>query len=364
MRIKRFYARNFRNIEECNIEFSDGVNLLYGKNAEGKTNILEGIYVFSRGKSFRAKEDSDMIRFSEEGFNISLKYETLIGEESLEYSVFGKERLRKKNGYRISKITDFVGSVKAVLFYPDNMNLVKGSPEERRSFLNIAISQYNHIYLKYYQNYKKTLENRNRDLRLLQKGFYVDREELLAWSRTLSEYAALIYLVREEYIEKLKNYSKKFSLDISGGKENISIFYECDIENGLSDISLVKERYEKVFTENLDREISAGTTLFGPHRDDLRININDRDSRLFASQGQQRSIVLSLKLSEGEIIKEVFGEYPVFLLDDVLSELDEERRKYLLDKKGEKQIIITSCQSEELKAIADKTIEVSGGKYS
>ena len=364
MRIKRFSARNFRNIEECNIEFSDGVNLLYGKNAEGKTNILEGIYVFSRGKSFRAKEDSDMIRFSEEGFNISLKYETLIGEESLEYSVFGKERLRKKNGYRINKITDFVGSVKAVLFYPDNMNLVKGSPEERRSFLNIAISQYNPIYLKYYQNYKKTLENRNRDLRLLQKGFYVEREELLAWSRTLSEYAALIYLVREEYIEKLKHYSKKFSLDISGGKENISIFYECDIENGLSDISLVKERYEKVFTENLDREISAGTTLFGPHRDDLRININDRDSRLFASQGQQRSIVLSLKLSEGEIIKEVFGEYPVFLLDDVLSELDEERRKYLLDKKGEKQIIITSCQSEELKAIADKTIEVSGGKYS
>ena len=364
MKIKSFKAKNFRNIEECNIEFSDGVNLLYGKNAEGKTNILEGIYVFSRGKSFRAKEDSDMIRFSTEGFNLSLEYESLIGEESLEYSVFGKERLRKKNGYRINKITDFVGNVKAVLFYPDNMNLVKGSPEERRSFLNIAISQYNPIYLKYYQNYKKTLENRNHDLRLLQKGLPVDREELLAWSRTLSEYAALIYLVREEYIEKLKYYSKNFSLDISGGKENISIFYECDIENGLRDIDLIKERFEKVFTQNLDREISAGTTLFGPHRDDLRININDRDSRLFASQGQQRSIVLSLKLSEGEIIKEVFGEYPVFLLDDVLSELDVERRKYLLDKKGEKQIIITSCQSEELKEIADKTIEVSGGTYS
>ena len=363
MKIKSFKAKNFRNIEECNIEFSDGVNLLYGKNAEGKTNILEGIYVFSRGKSFRAKEDSDMIRFATEGFNLSLKYESLIGEESLEYSVFGKERLRKKNGYRINKITDFVGSIKAVLFYPDNMNLVKGSPEERRSFLNIAISQYNPVYLRYYQNYKKTLENRNHDLRLLQKGFPVDREELLAWSRTLSEYAALIYLVREEYIEKLKYYSKIFSLDISGGKEKISIFYECDIENGLRDIELIKERFEKVFTQELDREISAGTTLFGPHRDDLRININDRDSRLFASQGQQRSIVLSLKLSEGEIIKEVFGEYPVFLLDDVLSELDEERRKYLLDKKGEKQIIITSCQSEELKAIADKTIEVSEGRY-
>ena len=364
MKIKSFKAKNFRNIEECNIEFSEGVNLLYGNNAEGKTNILEGIYVFSRGRSFRAREDSEMVKFSEDGFNINIKYETLLGEESLEYSLFGKERLRKKNGYRINKITDFVGNLKAVLFYPDNMNLVKGSPEERRSFLNIAISQYDPLYLRYYQGYKKTLENRNCTLKFLQKGFPVDREELFAWSRTLSEYASLIYLLREEYVEKLKYYSKIFSLDISGGREKITLFYECDIENGLRDKDLIKEKYEKVFSENIEREILAGTTLFGPHRDDLKIDINGKDSRLFASQGQQRSIVLSLKLSEGEIIKEVFGEYPVFLLDDVLSELDSKRRKYLLDKKGEKQIIITSCQSEELKAIADKTIEVSGGTYS
>ena len=187
--------RNFRNIEECNIEFSPGVNLLYGKNAEGKTNILEGIYVFSRGRSFRAREDSEMVRFSEGGFNIKIEYETLLGEESLEYSLFGKERLRKKNGYKISKIIDFVGNLKAVLFYPDNMNLVKGSPEERRSFLNIAISQYDPLYIKYYQGYKKTLENRNCTLKLLQKGSFVDIEELRAWSRTLSEYSSYIYII-------------------------------------------------------------------------------------------------------------------------------------------------------------------------
>ena len=363
MKIKSLYAKNFRNIEECNIEFSPGVNLLFGNNAEGKTNILEGIYVFSRGKSFRAREDSDMVRFSGDGFNIGIKYDTLLGSESLEYSLFGKERQRKKNGYKINKITDFIGSLKAVLFYPDNMNLVKGGPEERRSFLNIAISQYNNLYIKYYQSYKKALENRNGILKFLQKGFAVDKEELFAWSRTLSEYASFIYLIREEYIEKLKIYSKKFSLDISSGKEEISLFYECDIENGLKDKNVIRENYERVFSENIEREILAGTTLFGPHRDDLKININGIDSRLFASQGQQRSIVLALKLSEGEIIKEVFGEYPVFLLDDVLSELDSERRKYLLDKKGDKQIIITSCQSEELREFADKTIEVSGGRY-
>ena len=363
MKIKSFKAKNFRNIEECNIEFSPGVNLLYGKNAEGKTNILEGIYVFSRGRSFRAREDSEMARFSEGGFNIKIEYETLLGEESLEYSLFGKERLRKKNGYKISKIIDFVGNLKAVLFYPDNMNLVKGSPEERRSFLNIAISQYDPLYIKYYQSYKKTLENRNCTLKLLQKGSFVDIEELRAWSRTLSEYSSYIYLMREEYIERLKHYSSIFSLDISGGRENITLSYECDIENGLRDKDTIREKYEKKFSESIEREISAGTTLYGPHRDELKIDINGKDSRLFASQGQQRSIVLSLKLSEGEIIKEVFGEYPVFLLDDVLSELDSDRRKYLIDKKGEKQIIITSCQSEELRAIADKTIEVSGGRY-
>jgi DNA replication and repair protein RecF len=198
----------------------------------------------------------------------------------------------------------------------------------------------------------------------MQKGCFVDREELSSWSRTLSEYASYIYLLREEYIEKLKYYTKIFSLDISGGREKITLFYECDIENGLRDKDLIREKYERVFSESTDREIAAGTTLFGPHRDDLKIKINDNDSRLFASQGQQRSIVLSLKLSEGEIIKEMFGEYPVFLLDDVLSELDGDRRKYLLDKKGDKQIIITSCQSEELKEIADKTIEVQNGIYT
>lgn len=364
MKIKSFKAKNFRNIEECNISFSDGVNLLYGKNAEGKTNVLEGIYLFSRGKSFRARDDSEMIRFNSDGFNAFLEYESSIGKETLEYSVLGKEKQRKKNGYKVSKITDFVGSLKSVLFEPDNLNLVKGAPEERRSFLNIAISQCEPLYIRYYQGYKKALENRSCALKFIQKGMPVEREELFAWSKTLSEYASLIYLLREEYIEKLKYYSKKFSLDISKGREKIEISHECDIESGLRDRDLIREKYERIFSENIEREIAQGTTLFGPHRDDLKIKINGKDSRLYASQGQQRSIVLSLKLSEGEIIKEIFGEYPVFLLDDVLSELDSDRRKYLLDTRGEKQIIITSCESEELKKFAENIIEVSGGKYS
>ena len=182
MIINRFYAKNFRNIEECDIKFSPGVNLLYGKNAQGKTNVIEGIYLFSRGKSFRCESDKDLIRYEKEGFNLSIEYEDKAGENCLEYSLFGKERRRKKNGYKINKIYEMIGSFKSVLFYPDDLGLVKNGPEERRNFINIAISQCYPIYIKRYADYKNALENRNSLLKLMQKGFYVDKREFLAWS--------------------------------------------------------------------------------------------------------------------------------------------------------------------------------------
>ena len=170
MIIKRFRAENFRNIEKCDIEFADGVNLLHGKNAQGKTNCLEGIYIFSRGKSFRGRDDSELIKFGEEGFRISIEYEDKYGDETLEYALFGKERLRKKNGYKINKITEMVGSFKCVLFYPDNLGLVKGGPDERRNFLNVASSACFPAYMKHYADYKSALENRNCILKFMQKG--------------------------------------------------------------------------------------------------------------------------------------------------------------------------------------------------
>ncbi len=363
MILKRFSAENFRNIEKCDIEFDRGVNLLHGNNAEGKTNALEGIYVFSRGKSFRAREDSELIKFGSEGFRIYIEYEGSEGKGTLEYALFGRERQRKKNGYKISKITEMLGSFKCVLFYPDDLRLVKGGPEERRSFINVALSQCYKSYIKCYSDYKKALENRNCILKMISKGLPVERAELESWSRTLSEYASYIYLMREEYIEKLSHFSEKIMNDISSSNEKLEIYHECSVECGIKDRKIVKEKYENLFLSNLDKESAAGVTLYGPHRDDIKISINGKDSRYFASQGQQRSIVLSLKLSEGEIINEMFGEYPVFLFDDVFSELDEKRRSYVISGIGEKQIIITSCDPDEFKGINIREIDVTGGKY-
>lgn len=362
MIIKRFSAESFRNIEKCNIEFSPGVNLIHGRNAEGKTNAVEGIYIFSRGKSFRAKEDRELISFGKDGFRISVDFEDDSGFNTLEYSLIGRERRRKKNGYKISRVTEMIGSFKTVLFVPDDLWLVKMGPEERRSFLNVAISQCYPTYVKIYSDYKIALENRNAILKKCAKGDYFDERELLCWSESMAEYAADIYLFRKNYIKKLENYAKIFMADISDGSEELSIGYKCDIDES-ENKDEIKEKYKLKLTENLEKERIVGQSLYGVHRDDLEIEINGKAARYFASQGQQRSVVLSLKLAEGEVNREICGEYPVFLFDDVLSELDERRRKYILEGIGERQIIITSCEPDGMIEFADCVIEVVRGSY-
>jgi len=362
MIIKRFSAESFRNIEKCNIEFSPGVNLIHGKNAEGKTNAVEGIYIFSRGRSFRAKEDRELISFGKEGFRISVDFEDRSGLNSLEYSLFGRERIRKKNGYKISRVTEMIGSFKTVLFVPDDLWLVKMGPEERRSFLNVAISQCYPAYVGIYSDYKTALENRNAILKKCSKGEYYDERELICWSESMAEYAAEIYLFRRNYIKRLELFARGFMAEISDGREELSLGYKCDIED-LTGKAEIKEAYMRRLTENLERERIVGQSLYGVHRDDLDIEINGKAARYYASQGQQRSVVLSLKLAEGEVNREICGEYPVFLFDDVLSELDEKRRKYILEGIGERQIIITSCEPDGMLDFADCVIEVVAGSY-
>ena len=363
MIINGFKAKSFRNITECDIRFERGLNLLHGKNAQGKTNALEGIYLFSRGRSFRAREDSDLVKFGEDGFFVSIDYTDKSGECSLEYSMYKGQRQRKKNGYKLGGVSEMLGSFRSVLFYPDNLEIVKGGPEERRSFLNVAISQCYPSYLKYYSGYKKALENRNCLLKFAQKGLFVDERELESWSGSLSDYASYIYMMRREYVGRIAPYAKNIMRDISGGSEELMLLYESDIPDQTPDRLSVRDAYMKVFTSSLDRERAAGVSLFGPHRDDLKILLSGLDTRLFSSQGQQRSAVLALKLGEGEVIREITGEYPVYLFDDVLSELDSKRRSYVLSDTGDKQIIITSCESEEYERFGATRIDVSGGEY-
>lgn len=378
MKIKRFRATDFRNIGECDIELSDGVNLLVGENAQGKTNCVEGIYLFSRGRSFRGSDEKELLGFGKEGFRLILDYEDKSGANTLEYAVFGKERLRKKNGYRVNRMSEFIGCFKSVLFYPDNLSLVKGGPEERRAFLNVAISQCYPDYVPNYSAMKQSFEERNNLIKAIGRGELSDTDQLFAWSYSLAEYSSHIFIRRREYMKLLSPHVKRIAGELSSGSEEIQISHKNDIRRKFTEgipedekdsyiDSLtrgeVSNMYLRLLTENTDREIKAGTTLYSPTRDDIAMDINGLSSRVFASQGQQRSIALAMKLAEGEVIRELFGEYPVYLFDDVLSELDSARRAYIIGGMEGKQIIITSCERSPDRLKSDRIIEVKSGGY-
>ena len=363
MIIKRFCAENFRNIDKCDISFSPGVNLLYGNNAQGKTNAIEGIYIFARGKSFRAKEDRELLEFDKDGFRIYIEYEDKDGVGTLEYAHYGREKRRRKNGYAVKSVKEMIGSFKAVLFYPDDLSLVKDSPDERRAFLNVAISQCYPVYIDDYSRYKIALENRNCLLKSASKGNFVSDDDIDSWSYSMAKYAADIYLFRKEYIKKLELYANEIIKEISYGCEELSLSYKSDIKEDIdSKEEIIKSYYERLTFEK-EREKIVGSSLFGPHRDDMEIFVNQRSARSFASQGQQRSIVLALKLAEGEVNREISGEYPIFLFDDVLSELDDKRKEYILSGIGKRQIIITSCEKDCLGNAECNKIEVHNGTY-
>ena len=230
MILKSFEAKNFRNIKECKIDFYEGINLLIGKNAQGKTNVAEGIYLFSRGKSFRGRDDFELIRFGERGFYTSVLFEIKKGEEKLEFSVYEKEKLRKKNGYKINKVTEMIDSFKCVLFVPDDLSLVKGGPEERRSFLNVAVSQCYEEYIRFYQGYKIALDNRNCILKNAKMGLYYDEGELLSWNSSLAEYASHIYIMRKEYLKNIEKHARKILSSLSSSQEKLSLNYKTDIK--------------------------------------------------------------------------------------------------------------------------------------
>ncbi len=360
MYLKKFKASNYRNIEACELTFERGVNLLIGENAQGKTNALEGIYSFARGKSFRGAGDAELVRFDTEGFETEITFEDQNREQTLYYSYLGGKRTRLRNGVKMTRVGDTLGHFRAVLFYPEHLQIIKGGPAERRELINIAISQLNGQYVRDYTAYQKILDNRNFLLKSAQKGGYIDMDELAAWSMQLADYAAEIHTVRAAYIKGLTPYTSAFLNEISSEKETLTLSYLSDSER--EDTEGAREDYRRIFQEHTDREIAAGCTLWGVHRDDIEFLLNGRSARLFASQGQQRSCVLAVKLAEGEYAREITGDYPVYLFDDVLSELDAGRRAYVLGMSGERQLILTACDSH-LEGAGYHEIRVNGGKY-
>ena len=361
MHLLTLTAENYRNIGSASLSFQPGVNLLFGQNAQGKTNALECIYLFARGKSYRGASDENLVRFGEKGFRIGISFHAAGGEQTLEYRYYDGSRKRLKNGAPI-RLSEMMGLFRAVLFCPEHLSLVKGSPQERRAFLNIAVSQCRPLYLKLCDEYNRILENRNCLLKEIQKGFHFDSDELFSWTERLSDVSAQIAAYRIRYLKELEPHAKDLLSDLSGSREKLTLTYESEAEGEEKDE--IKKSYRRLFSEKREREIAAGCTLFGAHRDDMDIQINGISARAYASQGQQRSVVLALKLAEGEVCRDETGEYPVFLFDDVMSELDETRRGYVLKEAGERQVILTACESGGFEPRAVNMISVSDGVFT
>lgn len=333
MYIKKIKLTNFRNYEDETISFSDKVNIILGNNGQGKTNLLEGIYLNAFGKSFKKISDRDMIKFGREFCRVEIISENRFGEEEKAEIVIdslGKKGI-KINGVRMRKTSEMMDRMFITVFSPEDLKIVKDEPGRRRKFIDRELCQIRMGYLSDLNDYKKSLKQRNAYL----KEEFIGEDILYIWDRELAKYGSKIIKKRREYIKKLNDISPKIHRSISGGKENITVKYEPSID------FVNEEDYMKFLMSIRDDDIRNRSTSKGPHRDDFRIEIDGIDIRKFGSQGQQRTAALSLKLSEIKIIEEEKGEKPVLLLDDVLSELDVNRQSFLIKSIESNQMFIT-----------------------
>ncbi len=334
MWIKNIKINNFRNYSEEEINLDKNINIFYGENAQGKTNIIEAIFLCGMGKSFRAKKDKEMINLNSKNSQIEIEYQKSDREGKIKINL-GDKKIVYINGVKINKLSELLGNINVVIFTPDDINILKGGPQNRRRFLDIMISQLKPNYMYNLNLYLKTLEQRNNYLRQI-KDEKKDENLLDIWDEKLSEYAVNIFNYRNEFIEKIKNKIKIIHNEITNNKEEIEIEYISECKN--------KEDFLKLLKQRRTLDIIKGFTTKGIHRDDFVIYINKRQLDIYGSQGQHRTAILSLKLSELNIIFEEIGEYPILLLDDFMSELDEKRRKNFLEKIKNAQVIITCTE--------------------
>jgi len=331
MWIRKIKINNFRNYKEEEINLEENINIFYGENAQGKTNIIESIFLCSMGKSFRAKKDKEMININKENAIVEIEYKKTDRDGKIKIELGNKKNIYIK-GIKIKKLSELLGNINIVIFTPDDINILKGGPQNRRRFLDIMISQLKPNYMYNLNLYLKTLEQRNNYLRQIREE---KRDESLLdiWDEKLAEYAFNIYSYRKEFINKIKNKIKNIHNEITDNKEDIEIKYITECNN--------KEEFLKILKNRRKLDIIKGFTTKGIHRDDFMIYINKKELDIYGSQGQHRTSILSLKLAELNIIYDEIGEYPILLLDDFMSELDEKRRRHFLEKIKNTQVIIT-----------------------
>lgn len=334
MYIKKVKLSNFRNYLEQEIQLDKDINIFFGDNAQGKTNILESIFICAVGKSFRTKSEKELINLGKEKLKIEIEYEKSDRDGKIKVEIEDK-KIIFINDIKQQKMSNILGNINVVMFSPDDIDILKSGPSKRRKFLNIMISQLRPQYVYNLNMYLKTLEQRNNYLKQI-KYENKSKELLEIWDEKIAEYAQNIYKYRNEFIEKIKDKINLIHNKITENKEQIEIKYVTDFKN--------RNIYLEELKKSWDIDIIKGYTTKGIHRDDFLINVNDKQVNIYGSQGQNRTVILSLKLSELEIIYDEIGEYPILLLDDFMSELDNKRRTNFLKNISNTQILITCTE--------------------
>ncbi|MDQ0158392.1 DNA replication/repair protein RecF [Alkalibacillus salilacus] len=344
MHIENITIEQYRNYDSLSLEFDHQINVMIGENAQGKTNLMEAIYVLAFTKSHRTSKDKELIKWDSEYGKIKGNIFKRNRTFPLEVIFSGKGKKAKFNHIEQKRLSDYIGSLNVVMFAPEDLNLVKGSPQERRKFIDMELGQVQPVYIYHLGQYQKILKQRNALLKDLQRQSKQDRTMLHILTEQLIEHGSIVLTRRLQFLQKLREWAIPIHHGISRGLEELTINYEPTIDvSEDADLETIIEIYKAHFTSIEDREVERGTTLAGPHRDDLMFEVNGRNVQTYGSQGQQRTTALSLKLAEIELIEQEVGEYPVLLLDDVLSELDDHRQSHLLNTiQGKVQTFVTT----------------------
>ncbi len=351
MFIKSIELKNFRNYDELTLSFNDKVNFIVGNNAQGKTNLLEGIYMSSIGKSFRTSKDSEMICFGRDFCKIKVTAQKNLFLTDVEIMIRNdRGKSVKVDGVNISKTSDLLENIYIVIFSPEDLKIVKDEPEKRRRFIDRELCLIKPYYFDCLSNYRKVLLQRNTYL----KEKNIEKSVLDIWDTQLSSYGAKIISMRRDFIEKINEISHRLHLNITNGRENLKIEYDPSV-NPAGEVKDTENILYKFLKDSYNNDMRLRTTTKGPHRDDIQFYIDDVNVRSYGSQGQQRTAALSLKLAELDLIKNETGENAVLLLDDVMSELDNSRQEFLIRSLSDIQLFITSTDiTDNLKDVVSK----------
>lgn len=357
MYIKNLNLKNFRNYADEHIEFDSGLNVVYGKNAQGKTNCAEAVFYLCTGISPRCKRDKQLIKSGETCADISCEAYGRYGNMLISAKITETGREFKLNGNKITRSADILGNLFGVFFSPRELRLIQDGPDERRRFLNVSISQLSKPYYTALQRYNRILDQRNNLLK--ERDTEIIYDSLPVWDKEFCKYAAIILEKRAEYIDMLAPFAREAHAYLTGGAEELIIKPENKYRGGAAEIE--KNLLDEL-SRGYERDIRLGYTASGPHRDDIDILIDGADAKSFASQGQTRTAALAVKLAEVEIFKNLSGEYPVLILDDVTSELDLPRRKKLVERTDGLQTILTCTHAERiLSSRKANRIKIEGG---